>query len=89
VPSEMHGVSPTDMIPPAASDLWNDIIPVHGITIIVGIRPSGREAVHVVHNSEAPVWVLIGLLDSVRHDLLNMWQDDNYVTADPQEEDDD
>lgn len=62
------------------------MLPVHGITIIAGIRPEGREAVHVLHNTDAPLWVLIGLLDSVRQDLLNMWQTDNYVGDGEEEE---
>lgn len=82
----MHGVTPTEMVPPAASDLWSEMMPVHGISIIVGIRPNGREAVHVVHNSDAPIWVLIGLLDSVRQDLLNVWQNDNYVGTEEDED---
>lgn len=86
MPSEMNGVSPTDMVPPAASKLWQEIMPVHGISIIVGIRPEGRQAVHVVHDTDAPIWVLIGLLDSVRHDLLSLWQTDSYVTSEEDDE---
>lgn len=78
MPSNFIAVSPHDMVPPAASNLWPEMLPVHGLAIITGLRPNGGEAVHVVHNTDAPLWVLIGLLETVRADLLNCWQSESY-----------
>lgn len=81
MPSEITSVSPTEMVPPAASALWPEMLPVHGVSIVVGLRPNGSEAVHVIHNSDAPLWVLIGLLESVKQDLVRCWQEDHYEAS--------
>lgn len=71
-------VDVTDLVPPAASDLWSTMVPHHGIVIISGLRPEGGEAIHVIHNTDAPAWTLIGMLEAVKSDLLYMFQQVEY-----------
>ena len=83
--SDIGQVAPSEMIPPAASKLWPEMVPVHGITLVVGIRPDGNQALHVVYDTEAPPWVLIGLLETVKGDLLKYWQQMEYDDGDEEE----
>ena len=76
---EYEPVSPDDLCPPAVFDRWPDTIPVHGITILDAVRPEGNRAVHVVHDSDAPIWVLVGLLKCVLADLEARWIGEQYT----------
>lgn len=67
-------VNVTDIVPTAASDLWADMVPHHGIVIITGLRPEGGEAIHIIHNTDAPIWTLIGMLEAVKSDLVGVYQ---------------
>ena len=71
-------VTADEMVPPAAYALWTQMVPHHGITIVAGLREEGQEAIHVVYNTDTPPWVLIGLLESVKSDLIALWQDSHY-----------
>lgn len=75
---EFRYVNVTDIVPNAASDLWSEMVPHHGIVIISGLRPNGGEAIHVIHNTDAPVWTLIGMLEAVKADLVWMFQQVEY-----------
>ena len=71
-------VNITDIVPKAAFELWEDMIPHHGIVILSGLRPEGGEAIHVIHNTDAPVWTLIGMLEAVKADLIYLFQQVEY-----------
>ncbi len=76
---EYEPVSPDQLWPPAAFERWADTVPVHGITILDGIRPEGNRAVHVIHDTDAPIWVLVGLLKCVLADLEARWIGEQYT----------
>ena len=71
-------VNVCDIMPEAASALWTSMVPHHGILIISGLRPEGGEAIHVIHNTDAPVWTLIGMLEAVKSDLIHLFQQVDY-----------
>lgn len=72
------------MVPPVASQLWPEMLPHHGIALIAGLRPDGREALHVVYSTDTPPWVLIGMLSSVQADITAAWQDGLYHSNEPE-----
>lgn len=80
--SEIAAVSAQDMMPPAASELWPEAVPVHGLTIVAALRPDGAQALHVLYDSDSPAWVLIGMLDAVRRDFLDAWSEASYRDED-------
>ena len=75
-------VEAADLWPAAVVDRWPDTVPVHGITILDAIRPDGNRAVHVCHDTDAPMWVLIGLLKCVLADLETRWVITDYTESD-------
>jgi len=82
----MHPVAPNEMVPPIAEKLWPQIVPNYGLTILTGLRPEGSEAIHVVYSDNTSPWVLIGLLESVKADLIGLWQDRDYMGELPLED---
>lgn len=85
---EYRFVSATDVVPEAVSTLWPEMVPHHGISIITGLRPEGGEAIHVIHNTDAPVWTLIGMLEAVKADLIFMFQQVDYKRNTNDDDDD-
>lgn len=71
--SQPMSLTPQDLIPAPMSDLWPDSVPVHAITVAVALRPDGKQAIQVLHNSDAPLWVLLGMLECVTADLRSAW----------------
>jgi hypothetical protein len=86
MPSNVQPVGPDEMMPPAAEKLWPQIVPNHGLTIVTGLRPEGTEAIHVVYSDQTPPWVLMGLLESVKADLVALWQERDYIAELPIED---
>ena len=84
---DYNHVEPVDLCPPAITERWPDTIPVHGITILDALRPDGARALHVLHDTEAPMWVLIGLLKCVLADLETRWVVVDYTDNDTVEDD--
>jgi hypothetical protein len=84
---EYEPVSADELCPPAVADRWPEAVPVHGITILDAIRPDGRRALHVCHDTDAPMWVLIGLLKCVLADLETRWVVTDYTDDDLYEDD--
>lgn len=83
---EYEPVAATDLWPEAVFDRWPDTVPVHGITILDAMRPEGNRAVHVIHDTDAPIWVLIGLLKCVLSDLEARWVGQQYQDVDDTDE---
>lgn len=81
-------INVTDIVPSAASDLWSDMVPHHGIVIITGLRPEGGEAIHIIHNTDAPIWTLIGMLEAVKSDLVNVYQQADFRRSRDDDEED-
>lgn len=79
---EYEPVAPTDLWPDAVFDRWPDTIPVHGITILDALRPDGHRGLHVVHDTGAPPWVLIGMVRCVLADLESRWIAESYEEND-------
>jgi hypothetical protein len=79
---EYEPVEAAHLWPPALFEQWPDTVPMHGITILDALRPNGDRAVHVVHDTEAPVWVLVGLLKCVLADLEARWIGEGYEDSD-------
>jgi hypothetical protein len=84
---EYEPVSADELCPQAVVDRWPDAVPIHGITILDAIRPDGRRALHVCHDTDAPMWVLIGLLKCVLSDLEARWVITDYTEDDLYEDD--
>ena len=84
---EYEPVSADDLCPDAIFDRWPDTVPVHGITILDALRPEGNRALHVVHDTAAPIWVLIGMVRSVLADLESRWVIEDYQDADDDHDD--
>ena len=80
--TEYLPVEPEDLCPDAIFDRWPDTVPCHGITILDAIRPEGTRALPVVHDSAAPLWVLIGMVRSVLADLEARWVVEDYQDDD-------
>ena len=76
-----------DIVPEAMSDLWPDSVPVHAVTIAAVLRPDGKQAIQVLHNSDATVWVLLGMLECVSADLRDAWV--SYSWSNGADDDDD
>lgn len=66
-------------MPKAGLELWPAIVPTAGIVIISGLTSTGEHALHVLHDSDSPPWVLIGMLKAVQADLVDSWVDTRYV----------
>lgn len=66
-------LTPQDIVPESMSTLWPDSVPVHAITVAAVLRPDGKQAIQVLHNSDATVWVLLGMLECVSADLRSAW----------------
>jgi len=49
------------------------MIPNHGVTIVDGIQMDGRPTLHVAFSTDTPPWVLIGMLETVLHDVRMAW----------------
>lgn len=76
-----------DIVPEAMSTLWPDSVPVHAMTIAAVLRPDGKQAIQVLHNSDATVWVLLGMLDCVSADLRDAWVSYSWKEADDDDDD--
>lgn len=85
--TEYLPVEPDDLCPDAIFERWPDTVPVHGITILDALRPEGNRALHVVHDTAAPIWVLIGMVRSVLADLESRWVIEDYQDADDDHDD--
>lgn len=81
-------VTAHDLVPSYMSDRWPDSIPMHTVVLMAGIRPDGAHGLHAVHNTDAPIWVLIGMLRAVLSDLEHRWADAAWVESDDVEADD-
>lgn len=77
-----------DLVPKYMSDNWPDSIPMQTIVIMAGLRPDGAHGLHAVHNTDAPIWVLIGMLRAVLADLEHTWADASWITNDDEDEED-
>jgi hypothetical protein len=84
-----YQVSAADMIPPQVAQQWPESVPVHAITLIDGIRPDGKHALHAIQSEGTAPWVLIGMLRAVLADLEAQWAEAAWITEDDDEEDDD
>jgi len=84
---EYEPVSADELCPQAVVDRWPEAVPIHGITIVDAIRPDGRRALHVCHDTDAPIWVLIGMVRSVLADLESRWVIEDYQDADDDHDD--
>ena len=84
-----YQVSAADMIPPQVAKQWPESVPVHAITLIDGIRPDGKHALHAIQSEGTAPWVLIGMLRAVLADLETQWADAAWITDDEDEDDDD
>lgn len=80
--TEYLPVNPEDLCSESIFERWPDTVPVHGITILDALRPEGNRALHVVHDSSAPIWVLIGMVRSVLSDLEARWVIEDYQDVD-------
>ncbi len=76
-----------DLIAPAIADQWPDAIPTCTMVLMTGIRPDGAHGLHAVHNTDAPIWVLIGMLRCVLTDLEHRWADAEWVEDDSEDDD--
>lgn len=76
-----------DLVPAAIADWWQDSIPVHSLVLIDAIRPDGAHGLHAVHDTDAPVWVLIGMLRAVLVDLEHRWADADWIEHEETEDD--
>lgn len=79
---EYEPVEAAHLWPQALFDQFPDTVPMHGITILDALRADGNRAVHVVHDTGAPVWILVGLLKCVLADLEARWIGEGYETDD-------
>jgi hypothetical protein len=84
-----YQVSAADMIPPQVAQQWPESVPVHAITLIDGIRPDGKHALHAIQSEGTAPWVLIGMLRAVLTDLEHQWADAAWITDDEEDDDDD
>lgn len=71
-------VTPAELTPAAASELWPDMVPVAGIVIIAGLTKDGGHSLHVLHDNDSSSWAHIGMLRSVEADMLAAWVDQRY-----------
>lgn len=78
-------LTPQDLIPKIVGDQWNDTVPMHTVLVVDALRPDGARGLHVIHDSGAPAWVLIGMLRSILADLEHRWTAADYID----DEDDD
>jgi len=80
--TEYEPVNASDLWPDAVFERWPDTIPVHGITILDALRPDGHHGLHVIHNTGAPIWVLVGMLKCILADLEARWVGEGYIEDD-------
>jgi len=80
--SEYAYLSPQDIVPSAMCDIWPESVPVHAITVAATLRPDGKQAIQVLHSSDAPLWVLLGMLECVCADLRSTWVDVDWTDSD-------
>lgn len=66
-------VSPEQTVPAIAAEMWPDMVPNYGITIIAGLTPEGGETLHIVSSTNTPPWTLMGMLKCVMDDLEQQW----------------
>jgi hypothetical protein len=83
---DRHAVSAHDCIPAIVATLWPDIIPIHAISIVVGISPEGGQSLYVLTDSDQPPWVCAGMLTLVKTDVEASWTADSWH-MDPEDED--
>ena len=76
--TQYQPIAASDLMPEAGLELWPDIVPTGGIVIISGLTRDGIHALHVLHDSDSPLWHLIGMLRGVEADLLETWVDIKY-----------
>jgi len=87
---DRHAVSAHDCIPTIVATLWPEIIPIHAISIVVGISPEGGQSLYVLTDSDQPPWVCAGMLTLVKSDVESSWTADSWhVDSDPEDEDED
>jgi len=65
------------MVPPAVTDAWPDMVPSHGLSIVTGLCPDGSERLMVACSTHTPPWVLLGLLEAA------IMQVTDYIDAIP------
>ena len=75
----------SDIIPDAVAEHWQDSIPVHALLVIDAIRGDGSHGLHVVHDSGAPPWVLIGMMRSILVDLEARWVGEEWMVNDDED----
>jgi|DEB0MinimDraft_3_1074331.scaffolds.fasta_scaffold07956_3 hypothetical protein len=75
-------LTPQDIVPSAMADMWPESVPVHAVSVAAVIRPDGRQAIQVLHSSDAPIWVLLGMLECVCADLRSAWIDVSWTDSD-------
>lgn len=83
---DRHAVSAHDCVPAIVATLWPDIIPIHAISIVVGISPEGGQSLYVLTDSDQPPWVCTGMLSLVKTDVEASWTADSWH-IDPEDED--
>ena len=67
-------VPPDALVPPIGTSLWPNMVPNHGVTIVDGIRGDGSHALHIAFSTDTTPWVLIGMLETVLHDVKTAWE---------------
>ena len=85
VSDDQPTVTAQDLIPKVVGEQWHDTIPMHTVLVVDALRPDGARGLHVIHDSGAPAWVLIGMLRSILADLEYRWTAEDYID----DEDDD
>lgn len=84
-----YQVSAADMIPPQVAAQWPESVPVHVVTLVDGIRPDGKHALHAIQSHGSAPWVIIGMLRAFLADLEAQWAEAAWITEDDEEDDDD
>jgi hypothetical protein len=76
----------SDLVTDTVAAEWPESVPVHAVVIVDGLHKSGKHALQVVHDTDCPMWVLIGMLRSVLVDIETRWAGIDWSVD---EEDDD
>ena len=63
------------------------IVRLTWLVLIDAIRPDGAHGLHAVHDTDAPVWVLIGMLRAVLVDLEHRWAEADWIEHEETEDD--
>lgn len=46
------------------------IMPLYGMRLLIGLTPEGKEAVYYTHSGEITGTTLIGILETIKHRIL-------------------